>query len=210
MAYPQLDALFNAAASGLTRRSCALGLARDDCIAILAANSDEFLAAAFRCVRRHACRLRLYADQLQVPAGIFLYTSGSTGRPKDVVLSHAGHIWATGKRIEGQDYSTQQLLVAAPLYHMNGLAIAQLAMRADATLVVLPQFNAREYISAIETWRCTWLTAVPPMLAMMLQKQEAMKRADLSSVQFIRMGSAALSASLLARIHAALPGQGGQ
>jgi acyl-CoA synthetase (AMP-forming)/AMP-acid ligase II len=136
---------------------------------------------------------------------IFLYTSGSTGRPKGVVLSHASHLWVTARRTEGQDHSKHRLLVAAPLYHMNGLAMAQLSMRAGATLVLLPQFNALEYIAAIEAYRCTWLTAVPPMLAMMLQEADAMARTDLSSVKFIRMGSAPVSDALLSRIHAAIP-----
>ena len=136
---------------------------------------------------------------------IFLYTSGSTGRPKGVVLSHASHLWVTERRTQGQSLSQHRLLVAAPLYHMNGLAMAQLSLRAGSTLVLMPQFDARAYIDAIERYRCTWLTAVPPMLAMMLQEQEAMARADFSSVRIVRMGSAPVSDALLERIHAAIP-----
>ncbi|MFN7751270.1 MAG: class I adenylate-forming enzyme family protein [Pseudomonadota bacterium] len=136
---------------------------------------------------------------------IFLYTSGSTGRPKGVVLSHASHLWVTERRTQGQSLSQHRVLVAAPLYHMNGLAMAQLSLRAGSTLVLMPQFDARAYIDAIERYRCTWLTAVPPMLAMMLQEQEAMARADFSSVRIVRMGSAPVSDALLERIHAAIP-----
>jgi long-chain acyl-CoA synthetase len=96
-------------------------------------------------------------------------------------------------------------LIAAPLYHMNALALAKLACAAHATIVLLPQFSARGYIEAIGRYRCTWLTAVPPMIAMMLRETELLTRADLSSVEFVRMGSAPVSASLMAALRAALP-----
>lgn len=129
--------------------------------------------------------------------GMFLYTSGSTGKPKGVVLSHQSHIWVATTRAATRDWSDQRLLVAAPLYHMNALALAKFASVAHATIVLMPQFNARDYIKAIATHRCTWLTAVPPMMAMMLRERDLMDSTDLSSVQFIRMGSAPVSQSLL-------------
>ena len=59
----------------------------------------------------------------------------------------------------------------------------------------------RAYIEAIERYRCTWLTAVPPMIAMMLREKELLARTDLSSVEFVRMGSAPVSHSLMEAIH---------
>lgn len=136
---------------------------------------------------------------------MFLYTSGSTGKPKGVVLSHRGHIWVVETRLAGQDLSRHRYLVAAPLYHMNALALSKLACAAHATIVLLPQFDARTYITVIGRYRCTWLTAVPPMIAMMLREKETLERTDLSCVEFVRMGSAPVSESLLAAIHQALP-----
>ena len=71
--------------------------------------------------------------------------------------------------------------------------------------MLLPQFTARDYIEAIGRYRCTWLTAVPPMIAMMLREEEALKRTDLSSVEFVRMGSAPVSPALWEALAHALP-----
>jgi long-chain acyl-CoA synthetase len=135
---------------------------------------------------------------------MFLYTSGSTGTPKGVVLSHQSHIWVVETRLAG-DLARHRYLIAAPLYHMNALALSLLACAAHATIVLLPQFTARAYIEAIGHYRCTWLTAVPPMIAMMLRERDLLARTDVTSVEFVRMGSAPVSTSLMHALRRALP-----
>jgi acyl-CoA synthetase (AMP-forming)/AMP-acid ligase II len=148
----------------------------------------------------------MFGSVIPIPAepAMFLYTSGSTGTPKGVVLSHQSHIWVVEQRL-APGLDRQRYLIAAPLYHMNALALAKLACAAHATIVLLPRFEARAYIDAISKYHPTWLTAVPPMIAMMLRERDALAKADLSSVEAIRMGSAPVSASLMAATHQAFP-----
>jgi acyl-CoA synthetase (AMP-forming)/AMP-acid ligase II len=136
---------------------------------------------------------------------MFLYTSGSTGKPKGVVLSHQSHIWVVETRLGNQDLARHRYLIAAPLYHMNALALAQLACAAHATIVLQPQFSAPAYIEAIGRYSITWLTAVPPMIAMMLHERELLASTDLSTIEFVRMGSAPVTQSLMQALHTALP-----
>lgn len=137
---------------------------------------------------------------------LLLYTSGSTGRPKGVRLSHASHRWVVETRRAATPLAGERLLIAAPLYHMNALALVLLALASHATAVLLPQFTARAYLGAIDRFRCTWLTAVPPMIAMMLRERDALAAADLSPVRVVRMGSAPVSPALLAQLRRLLPG----
>jgi acyl-CoA synthetase (AMP-forming)/AMP-acid ligase II len=108
-------------------------------------------------------------------------------------------------RLAERDLSRHRYLIAAPLYHMNALALAQLAIAGYSTIVLLPSFTARRYIEAIDRYRCTWLTAVPPMIAMMLREVELLAAIDLSSVEFVRMGSAPVSQNLMSSLKRTLP-----
>ena len=149
------------------------------------------------------------AFETVVPApsdpAMFLYTSGSTGRPKGVVLSHHSHLWVIEVRTRGRELQHERVQVAAPLYHMNGLAMSQLTLASGGLLILLPGFTARSYIEAAATWRATALTSVPPMIAMMLQEPELLATADLSAVRSIRMGSAPITQALVDRVRRVFP-----
>jgi acyl-CoA synthetase (AMP-forming)/AMP-acid ligase II len=138
-------------------------------------------------------------------AAMYLYTSGSSGRPKGVVLSHESHLWALLARprrpVEGQ----QRTLVAAPLYHMNGLCTCHATFWQHDTVVLLPGFTAPSYLDAIATHRCTTLTSVPTMIAMVLRERALLAETDVSSVGFVRMGSAPITQALLDGARAAFP-----
>lgn len=254
--YGELDDL----ADGIARALAARGYDQGDRVAILAANSVEYLAAVLGIMRAglvavpvnyrfpnatvhyvigdSGARL-LFCDAQRVsaaPSGLecielsaeglaafatpgtfgafepqtdepalILYTSGSTGKPKGVVLSHAAHLWVVQTRLQATRLADEKPLIAAPFYHMNALALAFLSLASHATTVLVPQFTAASYIRAIQRHRCTWLTAVPPMIAMMLSEKALLAEADLTSVRVVRMGSAPVSASLLEQIHRLLP-----
>ena len=140
---------------------------------------------------------------------MILYTSGSTGRPKGVPLTHAGHLWALRSRVVPTfPIHEQRLLVAAPLYHMNALCVTLVTLAGCASQVLQPQFSVEQYLSAIERFRCTWLTSVPTMIAMCMKRPDLLEKTDLSSVQTVRMGSAPVSGKLLARVKEVFPAAG--
>jgi long-chain acyl-CoA synthetase len=128
---------------------------------------------------------------------MFLYTSGSSGRPKGVVLSHMSHVWVIDQRLRPMPRLVERPLVAAPLYHMNALAVCQAALAQGDTIILLPLFTARSYIEAASCYRATVLTSVPTMIAMMLREEDLLSKSDLSSVGAVRMGSAPVSPGLL-------------
>ncbi|MFY0611104.1 MAG: acyl--CoA ligase [Hyphomicrobiaceae bacterium] len=135
-----------------------------------------------------------------------LYTSGSTGRPKGVPLTHYGHLWALRRRIAGAGPDNHTILIAAPMYHMNALCVSLYAISCPARAILLPEFNAKRYLEAIERFSCTWITSVPTMLAMCFAEPETLATTDLSSVRNVRMGSAPISPKLWAQVEATFNG----
>jgi len=138
-------------------------------------------------------------------SALFLYTSGSTGRPKGVVLSHYSHLWAISQRKRRPAPPSQRVLVAAPLYHMNGLAMCQTTFSHGDTIVLLPQFTTRGYVEAAAKHRVAFLTSVPTMIAMMLRDRELLAKHDLSAVEAVRMGSAPITQALIDQVRQVFP-----
>ena len=111
--------------------------------------------------------------------------------PKGVPLSHAGYLWATG----GYDalraaFEAQATIIAAPLFHMNGLFSSKLLMRLGGTNILMTRFQAQAYLRAIHRHRCTALLAVPTMLALIARESAVLKEVDLTSIRQILVGSA--------------------
>lgn len=126
------------------------------------------------------------------------YTSGSTGRPKGVLLNHAGQFW--GPSMARWMEPDGAYLVAAPLYHKNALMVTKSAFYVGAKIVLLPRFDAKSYLEAVEAYRPSTISGVPAMIAMLVREQETLARADLSSIKEVSMGSAAAPPALLDQV----------
>jgi len=135
-----------------------------------------------------------------------LYTSGSTGLPKGVPLSHGGYLWATGTTPEQRPgIEGKKAIIAAPLFHMNGLFSAKLVMGFGGTIVLMTGFTGRGYIRAIDRLRVDMVTSVPTMLALVMRETEELAKADLSCVTTAVTGSAPSTAEFFAQMHRLFP-----
>ena len=134
------------------------------------------------------------------------YTSGSTGKPKGVLLSHYGQNWSRLILVHTRGTTEQDvILVAAPLYHKNALNAIKQGLTAGATLVLLPQFSVERYIAAIGRYRCTVISGVPTMMAMVMARRDLLAQTDTTPVRTVMMGSAPSSPQLLRDVRAHFP-----
>ena len=139
-------------------------------------------------------------------AGLVLYTSGSTGMPKGVLLSHDSQ-WAMVDRMKTV-MAGATAIIAAPLYHMNGLLMLWSIFAAGGTVVLMPRFDARAYLQAIHDHRVTVITGVPTMLSLILKEQDLLASLDLSSIEGVSVGSAPLSETLIEQVKNIFPNAG--
>ncbi len=134
-----------------------------------------------------------------------LYTSGSTGRPKGVVLSHAGQLWALSVHVGPSPMAGERALVVAPLYHMNALFNISVCFLNGVEVVLMPHFDAAAYLTAAAEHRCTMLSGIPTMFALMARQPALLARLDLSSVKAVTIGSAPLTEALVERVQRMFP-----
>lgn len=128
---------------------------------------------------------------------LLLYTSGSTGRPKGVRLTHMNLLAGARFVVEAHQLGPEdRSLVILPLYHINGEVIAFLAPLLSGGSVVLPrQFRANPFWDWVVGHGCTWVSAVPTIFSILLQraKETGGSLEDLSGkMRFARSASSPL------------------
>jgi fatty-acyl-CoA synthase len=128
------------------------------------------------------------------------YTSGTTGFPKGAMLHHKGLVNEATFVAERAGVTDGGVYInAMPMYHIGGGAVTSFGAWAKrGTFVVLPGFEPGHVLEAFETYRGTHALVVPTMLIALLDHPDREHR-DLSSLQTILSGAAAVPASLVRR-----------
>ncbi len=134
-----------------------------------------------------------------------LYTSGSTGRPKGVPLSHDGQLWALDRFLAISSTAPERTIIVAPAYHMNGLFFSTVVLALGYFCISMPSFDARAYLRVAAEHRCTLLSGIPTMFALMAREDALIATLDLDCVQDIVIGSAPLTQALIDRVRAIFP-----
>ncbi|MFL2986788.1 MAG: long-chain fatty acid--CoA ligase [Candidatus Poriferisodalaceae bacterium] len=133
-------------------------------------------------------------------AATLCYTSGTTGNPKGVIQSHRSIVlqtWATCTG-DGHDVnSSQSILLAVPMFHVNGWAIPFAAAMAGAKLVLPgPDMSAEALVRQIQDERVTFSAGVPTIwLSVVQYLQES--GTDVPSLNRLAVGGAAAPRSLM-------------
>ncbi|XP_024519846.1 4-coumarate--CoA ligase-like 7 isoform X2 [Selaginella moellendorffii] len=155
---------------------------------------------------------RIHRDD---PAAI-LYSSGTTGMSKAVVLSHANVVAQIlqlareelyESALAGRKLSYDVPLCALPMSHIFGLvAVTLKQLYLGNRLVILPGFELRTMLAAVESYRISHIYVVPPViitLAKFLQKTTTMH--DFTSLRASLCGAAPLGEDLVLTLSHLLP-----
>jgi long-chain acyl-CoA synthetase len=131
-----------------------------------------------------------------------IYSSGTTGAPKGIVQSRAMR-WAHLHRAPYPDGSVA--LVSTPLYSNTSLVGLLPPLANGATVVLMPKFDAGQFLALAQAWRVTHAMLVPVQCRRLLAHPE-FGRFDLSAFQMKTVTSAPCSAELKAEMLRRWPG----
>lgn len=137
---------------------------------------------------------------------VLQYTGGTTGVAKGAMLTHrnllanAMQSWAWIEQPEGSKHTS---LCVVPFFHVYGLTVAMnVTVLNGSTMVMLPRFDIKDTLKAIERYRPDLFPGVPTMY-LVIAREAAKRHADLSSVEICISGSAPLPLEVQRRFEAA-------
>lgn len=118
-------------------------------------------------------------------ASALVYTSGTTGRPKGVFKTSKNklnNLLAYAHYFESTHDDSH--LVAAPLYHAAPYAWAAFSLILGNTLIIMPRFDAENFLRLIQEHKITTTFVVPTMLNRILSLPEDVRKSyDISTLR---------------------------
>ena len=129
---------------------------------------------------------------------LLLYTSGTTGRPKGALLDHGNLLAQARGVVEAWRWTAaDRLVLALPLFHVHGLAIALNGSLVAGGCAVLVPFSPESVIRELQAGG-TMFFGVPAMYQRLCDYLDR-NPADLRHVRLFVAGSAPLPATLFER-----------
>jgi acyl-CoA synthetase (AMP-forming)/AMP-acid ligase II len=121
---------------------------------------------------------------------ILMYTAGTTGRPKGVPLGHNAFVSYVLDNVDPASPDIEERnLLTVPLYHVAGIQAMLAAIYGGRTLVMMRQFEVKEWLETIQREKATRAMLVPTMLKRVIDDPNFSKY-DLSSLKIVTYGAA--------------------
>ena len=135
----------------------------------------------------------------------YFHTGGTTGAPKLARHSHGAQVFTAWGSVQMQGIRPQDVGINGyPLFHVAGVLPGSLAALSAGVETIIPTtglYRNREVIAnywrLVERYRCTYLSAVPTVLAALANVP--LGGADISTLRYCRTGAAILAPELAAR-----------
>ncbi len=137
---------------------------------------------------------------------ILMYTSGTTGRPKGVPLRHSAFVSYVLDNVDPPNPEVEERnLLTVPLYHIAGIQAMLASIYGGRTLLLMSQFEVKEWLETVQREQATRAMLVPTMLKRVIDDPN-FRHYDLSSLQVITYGAAPMPFEVIRKAIQVMPG----
>jgi acyl-CoA synthetase (AMP-forming)/AMP-acid ligase II len=124
------------------------------------------------------------------------YSSGTSGLSKGVMLTHRNIVSNIIQCRQARATPESAVWLAfLPMFHIYGFATSMYYLNLGGTMVTLPRFEPQPFLKAVQDYRVTNLSVVPPVLQF-LAMHPLVDSFDLSSLVHVGSGAAPLGVEL--------------
>jgi acyl-CoA synthetase (AMP-forming)/AMP-acid ligase II len=136
---------------------------------------------------------------------LLMYTAGTTGRPKGVPLRHSGFVSYVLDNVEPANPEIEEKnLLTVPLYHIAGVQAMLAGVYGGRTLVLMRQFEVREWLSTVHQNQVARAMLIPTMLKWIIDHPE-FDQYDLTSLKIITYGAASMPFEVISKAIERMP-----
>ncbi|CAM8896919.1 unnamed protein product [Rhodiola kirilowii] len=147
-------------------------------------------------------------DVRQSDLAAIMYSSGTTGRVKGVMVTHRNMIANTAgfyqHRVERRSSAPTVSIGMVPYFHIFGFFALLKSVALSECVVVMKRFDLRKMMKAVDEFRVTNLSVVPPVVVAMV-KGNTTAGCDLSSLEFLGVGAAPLGKDVVGAFTSKFP-----
>ena len=147
-----------------------------------------------------------FADIEDEDTTILMFTSGTTGRPKAVPMTHNTFGTYILDNVDPADPEFEEKnILTVPLYHVAGMQGMLAAAYGGRTLIMMRQFEVKEWLDTVQRERANRAMLVPTMLKQVIDFEQ-FSAYDLSSLGVITYGAAIMPYKVIKRAIELFPG----
>ncbi len=140
-----------------------------------------------------------FADVEMDDLSILLYTSGTTSKPKGVMITYGQLTSYVMNHSEAADGTPKGAsLICAPSYHVAGVTSICNCIYGGRRLILQNQFEAGNWLSAVEKEKATHAFLIPTMLKQVMDHPD-FDSTDFSSLESLSYGAAPMPFPIIRR-----------
>jgi acyl-CoA synthetase (AMP-forming)/AMP-acid ligase II len=137
---------------------------------------------------------------------ILMFTAGTTGRPKGVPLKHSAFVAYVMDNVEPANPDVEERnLLTVPLYHVAGMQAMVAAIYGGRTLLLMKQFEVKEWLETVQREQATRAMLVPTMLKRVIDYPD-FPDYNLKSLKILTYGAAPMPFEVIQKAIRVMPG----